>query len=97
MAAAKTVYKAFDREFKEGELEEWSEEMSDEGNKILYANNRVFTPAKDSDKREVHIPFEKDTDPNGFLEKIARGGFKRTSDNVVEYAQARITLEGDKT
>ncbi|KAG6893935.1 hypothetical protein C0995_015577 [Termitomyces sp. Mi166 len=90
------MWDLFDRAFKVDELERWTEDISDDNRKILSTANRMFTPLRDTDRRDVHVPFDRDIDPDGGLERIARNGFKRTADNIVEYAQEKTLIDGSK-
>ncbi|KAG6899700.1 hypothetical protein C0993_007812, partial [Termitomyces sp. T159_Od127] len=85
---AEEIKDHFDRAFPHGKLEYECSETFDVG-------NRIFTIAKETVDEDVHIPFCKDTDPNGRLEKIACEGFKQTSDNVVRYFEGKLGSDGE--
>ncbi|KAG6914923.1 hypothetical protein DXG01_014409 [Tephrocybe rancida] len=96
IAAAGEVCRYFDREFPEGQLEQWSHQHEGHEIKVLDIANRMFTPMSETTTADEHIPFDKASDPRGISIDAVSRGFKRTEDNIVEYATARTTLEGKR-
>ncbi|KAG6915600.1 hypothetical protein DXG01_010803 [Tephrocybe rancida] len=74
------IHDKFDRSFREGQLMEWLP---------------LFTPADDVLPGEKHIPFEPALNPAGILENLAKKGFVRTEDNVVEYMERKSAANGE--
>ncbi|KAG6836455.1 hypothetical protein H0H93_007836 [Arthromyces matolae] len=89
LTATKSIHAMFDRFFKEGQLEAITDVDT------ISAANRLLTPSKDTSGDDVHIPYDKESDPEGLLEELAREGFKRTDDNIVNFIQRRKNQDGD--
>ncbi|KAG6870210.1 hypothetical protein C0992_000692, partial [Termitomyces sp. T32_za158] len=90
--AAKAINALFDKAFGEGQLQEWGGDESDEN--VFSIANRYLTPIDEVGAGEVHIPFDKNIDPNGALGKMAKAGHIRTADNVVNYMRRKIGPNG---
>ncbi|KAG6809363.1 hypothetical protein H0H93_015868, partial [Arthromyces matolae] len=90
MGAGEAIFAHFDRSFPEGKLDKWS--IGDRGRGsdrlTMDASNRVFTSAQDAGDNDFHVGFDKDSDPDGALEKIAESGYKHTDDNQVYFSAA---------
>ncbi|KAG6904932.1 hypothetical protein DXG01_006135 [Tephrocybe rancida] len=91
--AISIIHDKFDRLFREGQLMEWLPYEGDEPR--INAANRLFTPADDVLPGEKHVPFEPAIDPAGILGNLAKKGFVRTEDNVVEYMEQKSAANGE--
>ncbi|KAG6850007.1 hypothetical protein H0H93_002625 [Arthromyces matolae] len=90
--AMRMIHGVFDRTFKQGQLEDLYKE---DDYTTINAANRLMTPSKDTD--QPHVPYESHSDPDGMLESIARQGFRRTEDNIVNFVKVESKHDGSKS
>ncbi|KAG6905026.1 hypothetical protein DXG01_005545 [Tephrocybe rancida] len=89
------ICKVFDRIFEEGELEQWKDGLSVDENKQLDMSSKLFTPASDA-RGAQHVPFDTSSDPSGVMDAFLQKGYIRTEDNVVQFSEGKLGLEGKK-
>jgi hypothetical protein len=73
------IHEVFQRQFAEGRLAGWNAGKYRKY-QTLDLSNRYFTPKRDAPDME-HIPFTKDVDPRGILEKMAMAGYVHGEEN----------------
>ncbi|KAK0460871.1 hypothetical protein IW261DRAFT_1317333, partial [Armillaria novae-zelandiae] len=83
-----------EREFKNGMLDKWTPLMY-RGFPVFMVSNRYFRTAKEGSQYEV-ITFDKDIDPVGILQRLAKTDMAHTEDNVVQYFKANVNDEGKR-
>ncbi|KAG6906746.1 hypothetical protein DXG01_012298 [Tephrocybe rancida] len=58
-------------------------------------SNKLVTPAAEARNQE-HIPFNFSNDPAGVMDTLLQKGFIRTEDNIVQYSEGKLGLEGKR-
>ncbi|PBK65102.1 hypothetical protein ARMSODRAFT_978521 [Armillaria solidipes] len=84
VAAIKEIQVMGEREFREGEMEEWKPTMAKEFVTVDLTND------------EEGIPISQDVNPAGILAKMAQHRWIHTEDNVVRYYRGTLDDEGKK-
>ncbi|RDB19734.1 hypothetical protein Hypma_013178 [Hypsizygus marmoreus] len=93
LKSATEVFGAFDRNFREGELESWGPSVG--GIDGLEASNRYLTPRRDA-LGDVGIPFGPGVDPKNILLSMAGEDHIHTEDNEVLYYSRHEDKEGNQ-
>ncbi|KAJ2912353.1 hypothetical protein MD484_g8056, partial [Candolleomyces efflorescens] len=88
------IFIAFAGQFQDGQLEPWAPSVRD-GNPVIEANTRYFTPKQLCDEDAVRS-FDEYVDPNGTLRLLMEDDFVCGPDNEVEYMEKLKPL-GDNT
>ncbi|KAK0464105.1 hypothetical protein IW261DRAFT_1575314 [Armillaria novae-zelandiae] len=83
-----------EREFKNGMLDKWTPSTY-RGFPAFTVSNRYFRTAKEGGQYEA-ITFDKDVDPVGILQRLAKTDVAHTEDNVVQYFKANVDDEGKR-
>ncbi|RDB30758.1 hypothetical protein Hypma_005840 [Hypsizygus marmoreus] len=86
------IYGAFDRTFREGELESWGPSGGESD--ALEASNRYLTPRRDA-PGVTSVPFGEGVDPKHVLLAMAGNDHVHTEDNEVLYYSRRTDKEGN--
>lgn len=86
------VQDLFERQIGEGNLQKLTINKSRGDHYSLSVSNWLFVTTKRSPLAE-HVPFTKDEDPMGELERMATGNLIRSEDNIVRY----YMKDGDTT
>ncbi|KAK0494085.1 hypothetical protein EDD18DRAFT_1077907 [Armillaria luteobubalina] len=82
-----------EREFQEGEVEEWTQ-LTVQGQDTIKFSNRYFMPCSQSIEGDS-VPFPTDVDPNGTLQRLAGTQWIHAEDNEVRYYRgATLTRAG---
>ncbi|KAK0445728.1 hypothetical protein EV421DRAFT_1902096 [Armillaria borealis] len=90
--ALKGIQQLGEREFQEGDLEEWTQ-FTMQGHDVIEFSNRYFTPRSQAiDGDSVRFPM--DVDPNGVPQKMAGTQWIHAEDNEVRYY--RGVIDGGK-
>jgi hypothetical protein len=87
-------YGRFERQFPDGQLEDWVGDTYREYS-ALTVSNRYLTPKRDAPTCE-HIPFSKAVDPYGILEKMAKADYVHSEENEVYYYNSLSNQDGSK-
>ncbi|KAG6904399.1 hypothetical protein DXG01_010365 [Tephrocybe rancida] len=90
-----TVCELFDRVFEEGTLERWKDGLPGGEEKLLDMSNKIVTPAAEAHDQE-HVPFDPSSDPVGVMDTLMKKGFIRMEENVVQYLEGKLGLEGKR-
>ncbi|KAK0465777.1 hypothetical protein IW261DRAFT_1574768 [Armillaria novae-zelandiae] len=83
-----------EREFKNGMLDKWTPSTY-RGFPAFTVSNRYFQTAKEGGQYEA-ITFDKDVDPVGILQRLAKTDVAHTEANVVQYFKANVDDEGKR-
>ncbi|KAK0482167.1 hypothetical protein EDD18DRAFT_1112662 [Armillaria luteobubalina] len=81
-----------EREFKNGMLDKWTPSTY-RGFPAFTVSNQYFRMAKEGGQYEA-ITFDKDIDPVGILQQLAKTDVAHTEDNEVQYFKANVDDEG---
>ncbi|KAG6906957.1 hypothetical protein DXG01_011186, partial [Tephrocybe rancida] len=93
--ATTAVCELFNRVFEEGTLEHWKDGLPGDEDKLLDMSNKIVTQTAEAHDQE-HVPFEASNDPAGVMEALLQKGFIRTEDNIVQYSEGKLGLEGKR-
>ncbi len=83
MEALKDLRQRGERDFKQGQLEEWRPEQF-QGDDAVELSNRYFT-TRNRAVYQTSVPITHVIDPNGVLRRVAGDNMVHTEDNVVKY------------
>ncbi|SJL08157.1 uncharacterized protein ARMOST_11520 [Armillaria ostoyae] len=83
-----------EREFKTGMLEKWNAGAY-RGFPVFALSNRYFCTLKDGAHQE-EVPFSKDVDPVGILQRLARNDLIHTEENEVQYFKSSVDEDGKR-
>ncbi|KAK0224277.1 hypothetical protein IW262DRAFT_1459341 [Armillaria fumosa] len=92
--AIKMVQQMGEREFKEGELEDWKLSVV-QGCKVVELSNQYFRPHMASNEEES-VPFSTDVDLEGILGRLMQHKLMHMDDNIVSYFKGEIDDRGKK-
>ena len=78
------IQDSFERQIGEGHLQKLTINKSRGDHSCLSVSNWLYVTTKRNPLAE-HVPFTKDEDPMGELERMATGNLIRSEDNIVRY------------